>query len=108
VADRALSVDVRSRFEELVDIAPERREDFAPFIPSFEFVLEDLSERQSKELHEMATTALARLALFCLKEVREGAPFLEALPDWADIYSELGRWSECVIDASGLADVFGD
>ena len=78
-----------TRFEELVDIAPELREDFAPFIPSFEFVLEDLSERQSKELHEMATTALARLALFCLKEVREGAPFLEALPDWADTYHEV-------------------
>ncbi|NOY94556.1 MAG: hypothetical protein GXP55_25545 [Deltaproteobacteria bacterium] len=78
-----------TRFCDLLDLSPALEQELAPFIPGFEFILEDLTHRESDELHDMATTAVARLALFCLKEVRDGAGFVDALPEWADIYHEV-------------------
>jgi flagellar biosynthesis/type III secretory pathway protein FliH len=37
----------------------------------------------------MATTALARIAFFCLRDARRGQAFLDHMPSWADLYHEV-------------------
>ncbi len=76
-------------FDEVLDVAPELRAAFAPFVPRFHFLLDDVSRASDRDLRRRAMTALGKLALFCLRDVRRPAVLLQNLSRWADLFTEV-------------------
>jgi len=91
-----------THFDDLLGVDGEARTDLAPFLPAFRFVLEDLGRRESQDLHDLATTALARIAFFCLRDARNDERFGESLPCWADLYHEVSSALNGVEAASAI------
>ncbi len=58
-------------------------------MPSFEFLLDDVSAVQDEELRGRAITTLARVALICLARARTSSDFLTELRRWTDALAEL-------------------
>jgi predicted transposase YdaD len=75
-------------FESLIDLAPDALAAFAPHIPHFRFILDDLRAETDDALHARAMTALARLALFCLRHAREPWVLVRELARWLDVVRE--------------------
>ena len=59
-----------TRFEALLDLAPEDLEHFGPFVPRFGFLLDDLSAVSDEALRDRAMSAFSRLTLTALKHSR--------------------------------------
>jgi hypothetical protein len=76
-------------FEEVLDIAPELRDALVPFLPRFRFLLDDVSHATDHELRRRAMTALGKLALVCLRDVRRPATLLRNLFRYADLFAEV-------------------
>jgi predicted transposase/invertase (TIGR01784 family) len=78
-------------FEDLLDIDAATLADVAPYVPNFQFVLEDLSHETDEHLRARAITALARLSLWCLRHAREPWELVDRLGAWADLAGEVRR-----------------
>ena len=76
-------------FDEVLDVAPAVREAVGPFVPRFRFLLDDVSHAADGDLRRRAMTALGKLALVCLRDVRRPATLLLNLIRWADVFAEV-------------------
>jgi hypothetical protein len=76
-------------FADLLDVSADLRASLGRHLPSFEFLLDDVSEVEDEELRGRAITTLARIALFCLARARTSGDFLSELRRWSDALSEL-------------------
>jgi len=63
----------------------------AGYVPAFRFVLEDISHETDEALKARAITALARLALFCLRYAREPRELVARLRGWRQLVGEVKR-----------------
>jgi hypothetical protein len=57
-------------------------------VPSFRFLLDDISVETDESLRARAMTALGRLLLFCLRHGREPARFLQEIARWLGLVAE--------------------
>jgi hypothetical protein len=78
-------------FEDLLDVDAATLADLAPHVPSFRFVLEDISHETDEALRARAITALARLSLWCLRHAREPWELVDRLGGWLDLVREVRR-----------------
>jgi predicted transposase/invertase (TIGR01784 family) len=76
-------------FGELFELDEELRALLEPFLPRFEFLLDDLSLGRDEELRSRAMTALGRLVLFCLKRARRSKDMSVDLESWQDAIGEV-------------------
>lgn len=78
-------------FEQILDADPETLAAVAGYVPAFRFILEDISHESDEALKARAITALARLALFCLRHAREPGELVARLRGWADLVHEVRK-----------------
>jgi hypothetical protein len=78
-------------FEQILDADPETLAAVAGYVPAFRFVLEDISHETDEALKARAITALARLALFCLRYAREPRELVARLRGWRQLVGEVKR-----------------
>jgi predicted transposase/invertase (TIGR01784 family) len=78
-------------FADLLDVDAATLADVAPYVPNFQFLLEDISHETDEELRARAITALARLSLWCLRHAREPWELVDRLGAWADLVAEVRR-----------------
>lgn len=76
-------------FTDVLDVDPDTRQALGAHVPSFAFLLDDISHESDDALRARAMTALARLCLWCLRHARE--------PD--ELVQQLGRWLHLVREA---------
>jgi hypothetical protein len=70
-------------FEALLDADAPTLALVRPYVPSFEFLLDDLSDERDEALRARAlVSALGRLLLFCLRHAREPEVLFAELPGW--------------------------
>ena len=73
---------------DLFDVKEPLRSVLVPYLPDFTFVLDDLALKSDEELRGRAMTAFARLALWFLRDARQGT-LLEHWKAWASVLLEL-------------------
>jgi hypothetical protein len=78
-------------FLDVLDIAADLKPSLARHVPSFEFLLDDVSAAQDEDLRSRAMTTLARLSLFCLARARTSSDFIGELRRWSDALGELAE-----------------
>jgi hypothetical protein len=78
-------------FQDLLDADEATLADVAPYVPNFQFVLEDLSHETDEHLRARAITALARLSLWCLRHAREPWELVDHFGAWAGLAREVRR-----------------
>lgn len=78
-------------FEALLDIDAELFETVAPYVPRFQFLLDDVSAVSDEELRGRAMSALGRLALWCLRNGRTPEELVRGLGAWVDLVREVRR-----------------
>jgi Putative transposase, YhgA-like/Domain of unknown function (DUF4351) len=78
-------------FEDLLDVGDEDRAAVGPYVPRFQFVLDDLTVSSDAELRSRPMSAFARLVLWLLKHAREPGHILGGLEPWAAVIGELLR-----------------
>ena len=76
------------RLLDLFDIEEPLRSVVVPYLPDFGFVLDDLAFKSDDELRGRAMTPFARLALWFLRDAREGT-LLDHWQAWASVLIEL-------------------
>ncbi|MFT3763943.1 MAG: Rpn family recombination-promoting nuclease/putative transposase [Minicystis sp.] len=76
-------------FEALIDLDEDTLPLVAENLPRFTLLLDDISAERDEALRGRAMTALARLALFCLRHAREPAELVDALGRWIDLVREV-------------------
>jgi predicted transposase/invertase (TIGR01784 family) len=76
-------------FEDLLDVDQATLADVAPYVPHFQFLLEDISHETDEALRARAITALARLSLWCLRHAREPWELVDRLGAWLDLVREV-------------------
>ena len=76
------------RLLDLFDIEEPLRSVVVPYLPDFGFVLDDLASKSDEELRGRTMTAFARLALWFLRDAREGT-LLDHWKAWASVLIEL-------------------
>jgi hypothetical protein len=76
-------------FHDLVDLDAGMLALVGGHVPGFRFLLDDISDEPEAALHARAATALARLALFCLRHARQPGELLQALARWVDLVREV-------------------
>jgi hypothetical protein len=76
------------RFLDLFDIEEPLRSVVVPYLPDFGFVLDDLASKSDEELRGRTMTAFARLALWFLRDARQGT-LLDHWKAWASVLIEL-------------------
>jgi hypothetical protein len=76
-------------FHDLVDLDADTLALVGGHVPGFRFLLDDISDEPDDALHARAATALARLALFCLRHAREPGELLQALARCVDLVREV-------------------
>lgn len=76
------------RLDELLDLDPTALHALRPLLPTFEYLLDDLSGARSEDLKAWVMTALGRLTLLCLRESREQADLIPELSAWQDLLRE--------------------
>lgn len=69
-------------FVDLLDIGPEALEHFRPYLPSFTFLLDELTPKRDEDLRQRAMTALGQLALHFLRLARPKADLTQDLQAW--------------------------
>ena len=60
----------------------------AAHVPSFRFLLDDVSAESDEDLRARAMTALGRLVLFCLRHAREPGRFAQEIARWLGLIAE--------------------
>jgi hypothetical protein len=78
-------------FQALIDLDDDTLPPFAEYLPSFRFLLDDISKERDEALRSRAMTALSRLALVCLRHAREPQELVDALGRWLDLVREVHR-----------------
>jgi hypothetical protein len=76
-------------FEALLDAEGPLLEALRPHVPTFAFVLDDLSAARDDELRARAMSALGRVALWCLKRARGGGDLSGDLARWGKLLTEV-------------------
>jgi predicted transposase/invertase (TIGR01784 family) len=76
-------------FQDLIDLQPEGLAAVAKHVPHFRFILDDLRAETDDDLRARAMSALARLALFCLRHAREPWVLVQELARWLDLIREV-------------------
>jgi hypothetical protein len=71
-----------TRFRELLDVPAALAPAFAPFLPDFGFVLDDLSKLDDGALRARALTELARLTFVAMQRCRGAADSVAILRPW--------------------------
>lgn len=83
------------RLAELIDVEPGLEPEWwaslAPFVPDFTFVLDDLAEVDDETLRRRSMSALARLALGCLRHSHDIGELVRHLGHWAALFREVYR-----------------
>ena len=80
-----------TRFEALFDLDTDAARAVLPYIPRFEFLLDDVSHATDEELRSRAVTALGKLVLACFRNSRDPRTLLESLAGWMDVVAEVRR-----------------
>ena len=75
-------------FHALLDLDADTLPLVAAHVPSFRFLLDDVSAETDESLRARAMTALGRLLLFCLRHGREPARFLQEIARWLGLVAE--------------------
>jgi hypothetical protein len=78
-------------FAALYDLEPDALAAFAPHLPDFHFLLDDLRAASDASLRARAMTALGRFALFCLRHAPEPDAIVRGLARWLDLIREIRR-----------------
>lgn len=78
-----------TRLEDLLDLDASMLDLLRPYVPGFQFVLDDVSGTPDEDLRSRAMTALGRLALFCFRHAREPDALIENLRDWNGLVEEV-------------------
>jgi hypothetical protein len=78
-------------FEALLDVDEELLAVIAPYIPRFQFILDDISAATDDELRGRAMTALGRLVLWCFRHSRTPEEFVHRIGGWVDLVREVRR-----------------
>jgi hypothetical protein len=76
-------------FHELIALSPEALASVAAQLPSFTFLLDDLSTQAAEQLGSRAMTALGRLALMCLARARHSPDLLAELSRYAALVEQV-------------------
>jgi predicted transposase YdaD len=76
-------------FHELIALSPEALASVAAQLPSFTFLLDDLSTQAADQLGSRAMTALGRLALMCLARARHSPDLLAELRRYAELVEQV-------------------
>jgi hypothetical protein len=76
-------------FSELFDLDPAALASFAPFLPSFRFILDDLRVASDASLRARAMSALGRLTLFCLRHASEPDEIVRRMTRWLLLLREI-------------------
>ena len=79
---------------DVLDLDSETRAALEPYLPRFRFVLDDLASESAQALHDRVMSALAKLALFCLKRARHSG----------DLLGELRRFGEAARSVAAAPD----
>src|SRR5688572_2952713 len=69
-------------FEALLDVDDELLAVIAPYVPRFQFILDDISAASDEELRGRAMTALGRLVLWCFRHSRTPEEFVHRIGGW--------------------------
>ena len=75
-------------FHALLDLDAEALPLVAAHVPSFRFLLDDVSAESDEDLRARAMTALGRLVLFCLRHAREPGRFAHEIARWLGLIAE--------------------
>jgi predicted transposase YdaD len=75
-------------FHALLDLDAEALPLVAAHVPSFRFLLDDVSAESDEALRARAMTALGRLVLFCLRHAREPGRFAHEIARWLGLIAE--------------------
>src|SRR5687768_3415913 len=78
-------------FEALLDVDEELLAVIAPYVPRFQFVLDDISAASDEDLRGRAMTALGRLVLWCFRYSRTPEEFVRRIGGWVDLVREVRR-----------------
>jgi hypothetical protein len=78
-------------FEALLDLDEELLAVIAPYVPRFQFILDDISAATDDELRGRAMTALGRLVLWCFRYSRTPEEFVRRIGGWVDLVREVRR-----------------
>jgi predicted transposase YdaD len=77
-------------FEALLDADAPTLALVRPYVPIFEFLLDDLSDERDEALRARAlVSALGRLLLFCLRHAREPEVLFAELPGWVGLIRQV-------------------
>ena len=75
-------------FHALLDLDADALPLVAAHVPSFRFLLDDVSAESDEDLRARAMTALGRLVLFCLRHAREPGRFAHEIARWLGLIAE--------------------
>lgn len=78
-------------FEALFDVDEELFKVIAPYVPRFQFILDDVSMVSDEELRGRAMSALGRLVLWCFRHSRSPEELIRGLGGWVDLVREVRR-----------------
>jgi predicted transposase YdaD len=78
-------------FEAMLDVDPELLAVIAPYVPRFQFILDDISATSDEDLRGRAMSALGRLVLWCLRHARTPEELVHGLGAWLDLVREVRR-----------------
>lgn len=69
-----------------------------PFVPGFEFVLDDLAIQSDEELRSRSMSAVPRLALWALRSARNASVLKATIHGWVEVFREaLDSWDEFIL-----------
>ncbi|KIG12688.1 Mobile element protein [Enhygromyxa salina] len=72
-------------FGELFEPHPASVPGIAPLMPSFSLLITDLADFSDEELHRWALAAFPKLALWLLRDARDGEQLLKSFVQWAGV-----------------------
>ena len=77
------------RFGQMFEPPPDRISGLASLVPEFELLIDDLTLVDDSELWARALAQFPRLALWALRDARDGDKLLAGLANWADAVREV-------------------
>lgn len=78
-------------FHEIIQFDPESKDAFAEFIPSFRFLLDDLTRISDQDVRSRHISAMGQLTLFVLRDARHHAHFIKQLEKIMDLIQDLQK-----------------
>jgi predicted transposase YdaD len=95
--------NVPQDFLDLIDLPPESLPAARKHLPSFEFVLDDLSQRSDAELRARGAPALASITLLLFKHGRRGEDLVALWRSFADLLRELAEAQDWAVGLEAVA-----